>query len=172
MAAGKTSVGRLVAERLEWPLIDLDAEVERVAGRPIPEIFRREGEEGFRELEARVTRELSLPERAVVATGGGWMARPGLRSSWEDAVRIWLHVEAADVLARLGGELDSRPMLAGEPPEAAVRDLLEERRREYARAEIRVETTGRTTEEVAEEVLRAVAGRPSDGRTEGSEGGG
>ena len=155
MAAGKSTVGRLVAERLGWPFVDLDAEVERIAGLPVPEIFRRRGEEAFRELEGRVTRELSLPRRAVVAAGGGWMARPELRDRWDGAVRVWLQVGASEAMERLRGSLDSRPML-GEDARADLRRLLEERRDDYAGAELRVATGGKAPDRVADEVIRAL----------------
>ncbi len=157
MASGKTTVGRLVAERTGWRFVDLDREVERAAGRSVEEIFRSGGEEAFRELEARVTRETDLPERAVVATGGGWMARPELRDRWEGAVRVWLEVEPGDVMARLGDRVGSRPLLAGDSPARSARAILERRREDYARAEVRVDTTERSPEEVADEVLRRVA---------------
>lgn len=160
MAAGKTSVGRRLAERTGRAFVDLDAEVERLAGRSIPEIFRRQGEAAFRELEARVTRELSFPEPAVVAVGGGWMARPELRDRWDDAVRVWLRVEPDEVVDRLDGQLETRPVLTGGggSPDEVARRALADRRDDYARAEVHVDTSGRTVEEVAEEVLRRVPG--------------
>lgn len=157
MASGKTTVGRLIAERTGWHFVDLDREVERATGRSVEEIFRSDGEEAFRELEARVTREAALPERAVVATGGGWMARPELRDRWEGAVRVWLEVAPDDVLERLGDRVGSRPLLAGDSPARTARAILERRRGDYARAEVRVDTAERTPEEVADEVLRRVA---------------
>lgn len=154
MAAGKTSVGRGLADRLGARFVDLDAEVERLAGRSVAEIFEDEGEARFRELEARATRALRPESGTVVAVGGGWMARPELRDAWPDAVRVWLAVDAASAVARLGAGIGSRPLLEGTDPEAAARRLLEERRSDYERAEIRVETVGRTVEEVIDEVAR------------------
>lgn len=184
MAAGKTSAGRALARRTGYRFVDLDEEVERRAGRTVPEIFREEGEAGFRRLEAEVTRILdpplgSAPEAGavggpgpaggrgddpggadglVVATGGGWMARPELRDRWPDAVRVWLEVSPEEALRRLEGDLATRPMVDPDEPLASLRRTLERRRDDYARAEHRVSTVGRTPEEVAGRVLEALRG--------------
>jgi len=153
MAAGKTTVGRLLAARLGRPFVDLDEEVESVAGRPIAELFTSGGEAGFREMEARVTRELDGARDVVVATGGGWMARPELRDRWPDAVRVWLRVSPPMVVRRLRGRVEGRPMLNPEAPERSVRNLLDERLGDYARAELAVDTDGRTPEQVTDRIL-------------------
>ncbi len=153
MAAGKSTVGRRVAAELDRPFVDLDEAVEELAGRPVPEIFREEGEAVFRGLEARATRELDDRGEVVVAAGGGWMARPELRDRWEDAVRIWLRVDAREAVRRLEGRLTSRPMLDPDDPVGAARRLLEGRREAYALAEHSVDTVGRGPEEVTRAVL-------------------
>ncbi len=157
MAAGKTSVGRRLADRLGWRFVDLDREIERRAGRSVPEIFAAGGEERFRELEALATRELRPREPTVVAAGGGWMARAELRDAWPGAVRVWLDVDASTAVERLGDDVASRPLLDGPDPVAAARRLLEERRSDYGRAELRVDTVGRDADEVTDEVARRLA---------------
>lgn len=154
MAAGKSTVGRRLARRTGYGFVDLDRVVEELAGRPVPEIFREEGEAAFREMEARATRELDDRREVVVAAGGGWMARPELRDRWTGAVRVWLRVSPEEAVRRLEGSLASRPKLDPADPVAAARRLLERRRGDYARAEVAVDTAGRTPEEVAREVLR------------------
>lgn len=158
MAAGKTTVGRRLAERIGFRFVDLDREVERRAGRPIPQIFDEQGEPAFRALEAAVTRDLDPADGVVVAAGGGWMARPELRSRWPDAVRVWLRVSPGDAVSRLGDQVGSRPMLDPRDPEASAREILEDRRVEYQRAELSVDTGGVTPEEVVTRILDALAG--------------
>ncbi len=153
MAAGKSTVGRRVARDLGYGFVDLDEAVTELAGRPVPEIFRREGEAAFREMEARVTRRLDDRREVVVATGGGWMAREELRDRWDDAVRVWLRVEPEEAVRRLEGRVASRPLLDADDPVGAARRLLERRRDDYARAELSVDTGGRSPEEVARTVL-------------------
>lgn len=161
MAAGKTAVGRRVAERIGYRFVDLDREVERRAGRTVPEIFRLRGEEGFRELEAETTRALDDERGVVVAAGGGWMAREELRNRWRDQARVWLQVTPEAVMERLEGDLESRPMLDPDAPLASIRRLLRDREADYALAEYSVDTVGRGPDEVAERVVaKMTAGTP------------
>lgn len=156
MAAGKTVTGRRLARRTGRRFVDLDREVERRAGRAIPEIFRTEGEEGFRRREAEATFALDAPEEGpglVVAAGGGWMAREELRGRWPHAVRVWLRVSPEEALRRLEGDLASRPMVDPDRPLASLREILERRRDDYARAEHAVATDGRSPGRVAERIL-------------------
>lgn len=170
MAAGKSTVGRRLAERVGYRFVDLDEEVVRRAGRTIAAIFRRDGEPAFRRLEAEASRALDAQRAFVLAVGGGWMARPELRDRWPDAVRVWLRVGAAEAVARLEreGGLASRPLLDPVDPERAARELLAERETAYAAAEISVETEGRDPDAVVGEILRRLTGtRRVDGTRDG-----
>ncbi|MFQ5689655.1 MAG: shikimate kinase [Gemmatimonadota bacterium] len=180
MASGKSVVGPLLADRLGYRFLDLDERVERLAARPISEVFAAGGESAFRALEARANEELALAYAplagnpptpgtegsegsgarpgVVIATGGGWMARPGLGLRWPGAVRVWLRVSPEAVLKRLGSEIRARPMIDPDAPERSIRSLLRAREPHYARAEIAVDTDGRTPREVAEEIDRRLRG--------------
>jgi len=155
--AGKTVVGELLAARLDWPFLDLDSEVERAAGCSIADLFAREGERAFRDLEGRVTRAAAVESRTVVSTGGGWMARPELRDIWPDAVRVWLRVEPGSAVSRLARNRSTRPLLAGPDPEAALRRLLADRLPAYRLAEIAVRTDGLAPEAVVDATLDRLA---------------
>jgi len=151
--AGKTAVGRLLARRLRWRFLDLDSEVENLSGRSIAEIFATNGEQAFRDLEARVTESASIAGTTVVSTGGGWMARPELRDRWPGALRIWLSVEPASAVARLAEARSTRPLLAGPDPEAELTRLLAGRLPAYRLAEYSVRTDGLAPEAVVEAIL-------------------
>ena len=155
--AGKTVVGRLLASRLDWSFVDLDAEVERVKGRSIADVFTDQGEPAFRELEHRVTRSVAVDSRTVVSTGGGWMVRPELRETWPDAVRVWLQVEPGSAAARLALDRSTRPLLAGPDPEDDLRRLLARRLSGYRLAEIVVGTDGLAPEAVVDAILDGLA---------------
>jgi len=155
--AGKTVVGRLLAQRLAYTFLDLDSEVEHIAGRSIADLFAREGEGAFRDLEGQVTRSASVDSETVVSTGGGWMARPELRDMWPDAVRIWLRVEPESAASRLAREGSTRPLLAGPDPESVLRRLLADRLVAYQMAEIAVRTDGLAPEAVVVAILETLA---------------
>jgi shikimate kinase len=155
--AGKTVVGRLLAQRLAYTFLDLDSEVEHIAGCSIADLFTREGEGAFRDLEGQVTRSASVDSETVVSTGGGWMARPELRDMWPDAVRIWLRVEPESAVSRLARDGSTRPLLAGPDPEWELRRLLADRLAAYQMAEVAVRTDGLAPEAVVGAILERLA---------------
>lgn len=155
--AGKTVVGRLLAQRLAYTFLDLDSEVERRAGCSIADLFAAEGERTFRDLEGQVTRSAAVDSETVVSTGGGWMDRPELREMWPDAVRIWLRVEPKSAVSRLARERSTRPLLAGPDPESELRRLLAGRLAAYQMAEIAVRTDGLAPEAVVVAILDRLA---------------
>lgn len=159
MASGKSTVARRLARRLGRAVIDLDDEVEEYAGRPIEELFARGGESTFRQLEAQATRESPARDDVVIATGGGWMARPELRERWPNAIHVWLRVSPREAMRRIGDRIRSRPMIDPADPEGSIRRLLESREPAYRRAEIHVETDGKTPERVVEEIESALRSR-------------
>ncbi len=131
MGAGKSAVGGRIAGRLGLPFIDLDARIERRAGRAIADIFANEGEAFFRDLETRETRAIAAP--AVIALGGGAFITPALREmSRERGVSVFLEWPFEVLLARAGGDVN-RP-LAREPE--AMKRLYEARAPIYRTADL------------------------------------
>jgi shikimate kinase len=158
MGAGKSTVGRLLARRLGTDFIDLDEEIERRAGMSISEVFATRGEQGFRGLEAETLAEVADGPAAIVACGGGCVARDESRALLANAgtAVVYLEVTAEEALARVGDTSD-RPLLAvGDAPEAA-RTLLAARKALYgAVADVVVDTAGLTAEQVADAVVAAL----------------
>lgn len=182
--AGKSTIGPLLARRLGYRYVDLDREVEELAGATIPHLFRVGGEAEFRRFEARAASRAARATEVVVATGGGWMARRDIDRTSGGRVRVWLRVRPETAIHRLSREgAEARPLLAGSDPEAALAALLAEREAAYAEAEVVLETDGREPEDVAEVALKSLrrftarppedsAGRPegpSEARSEGQE---
>ncbi len=153
---GKSTVGPLVAERLGFRFVDLDAEIERTAGRPVAEIFRAEGEEAFRRYETEALRRLGAAGGLVVATGGGVVLRPeNRRLMAETGLVVCLEARPETILRRLADQVPTRPLLAGPDPAARIAGLKEYRQPFYATADWVVYTDLLTPEEAAAEVVRA-----------------
>lgn len=153
---GKSTVGPTVARRLGFDFIDLDAEIERAAGRPVPEIFRADGEEAFRRLETEALRRLAARDRLVVATGGGVVLRPeNRRLMAESGLVVCLEARPETIARRLEALAPTRPLLAGPDPAARIAGLKEYRQPFYATADWVVQTDLLSPEEVAAEVIRA-----------------
>lgn len=161
MGSGKTTVGRLVAEKLGRPFVDTDALIVQKAGCPIPALFAREGEAGFRELETAVLK--GLPDGLVVATGGGLVLREENRAHLQATGRvIWLRVPPAELLRRLsqGDGIKKRPLLQGADPGGKLAALVAEREDLYrAVADVIVETAGLRPHQSAAAVIKALEAR-------------
>lgn len=116
MGAGKTSIGQALAERLGWPFTDTDDEIVACTGSSIPELFARDGEPAFRQVESEVvTRTLALPGPRVIAVGGGAVVNAANRAGLRDrATVVWLRARVTTLAARVGGG-DGRPMLRPSP---------------------------------------------------------
>src|SRR5256886_2321985 len=132
--SGKTTVGRLVAERLGAGFVDVDAIIERREGRPITLIFAEKGEAAFREMERKEMETALAAEPAVIAPGGGWAAQPGaIDSAKSHALVIYLYTRP-ETAAQRAGTAGTRPLLSGEDPVGRMRQLHKERESFYRNA--------------------------------------
>jgi len=154
MGSGKTSTGRPLAERLGYGFVDADAVIEQAAGCRIPEIFERDGEEGFRKLESQVLSAISQRHSLVVATGGGVVTQPENWGLLHSGIVIWLDVVSDQLLQRLKADSTVRPLLQTADPEAALNTLLNERRPLYAEADLTVVINDEAPETVADGILQ------------------
>lgn len=154
MGAGKTKVGRIVAERLGYRFVDLDREIETEASLPVSEIFARRGEEVFRDLEHEALRRVAAGSpRTVVATGGGTLAFPRNRTLVESSgVSVWLRPSFETLIARLeGGRPGARPLFRGRE---SARELYRRRLPAYRTADLVIEVAPEdTAHEVADRVV-------------------
>ena len=157
--AGKTTVGKNVAERLERPFVELDALIEEEAGLGLSEIFALHGESYYRRLERDVLARFVAAERGAVLATGGSLATE--RSTFEllkgSAVTVWLKAKPEQHLERVALQGDRRPMAGRTDPLAELRTLLKDREPLYREAEIIVDTSALTPDGVTEEILRMIA---------------
>jgi 3-dehydroquinate synthase len=161
MGAGKTTVGRILAERWGVPFRDTDDDVERAAGRPISDIFVDSGEAHFRALEREAVSHALAEHGGVLAVGGGAVMTPETRSLLAGHAVVFLRVGLSDAAARVGLGV-SRPLLLGNV-RGTLKSLLDERTPVYeAVAGASVDTDGRTPDEVADLVQEALEVAASD----------
>ena len=158
MGSGKSSVGRVLAKRIGIPFVDLDAEMVADDGRSINDIFALEGEQFFRSLASTRLERVLAGNRAVIATGGGVVITDAKRSiTHSKGIVVNLVVSLPQVLKRLQGATD-RPLFAGSNAVNSVKLLMDGREQFYAAADIRIDTDGKSVEDVAAEILRFVEG--------------
>ncbi len=153
MGVGKTTVGRLLATRLEYTFVDSDAEAEKEAGMRIGEVFASLGEPAFRALERGVVQRLSAEDEQVIALGGGAVLDPLNIERLRCSSRMVLLTASPEEIS-LRTRLDTtRPLLEGEDRLGRIRRLLDERRERYlAAADMVVDTNGVPPIRVAEAI--------------------
>lgn len=156
MGTGKTTVGRVVADRLGRQFFDTDEEIERQEKMPIPKIFESHGEPYFREVEKNLCKDLMSRKDCVVATGGGMPVDPENRRVLNSAgVVICLRSSASEILSRVKSA-SGRPMLQDTSLDLRVAELLKKREPAYAALPFHVDTTEISVDEVAQRILRIV----------------
>ena len=151
MGTGKTTVGRILADRLGYGFVDTDEVIESRAG-PIPEIFERDGEAAFREMERSVARELAERASLVIASGGRMMLDSECVACLEPTADVVCLTASPDTVIERIGDTGGRPLLDVPDASRRVRELLDERAEGYARF-ASMDTDGRSADEVADAVM-------------------
>ncbi|MGV8833681.1 MAG: shikimate kinase [Devosia sp.] len=156
MGAGKTTVGRRLAARLNRQFLDSDEEIEKAAQMTIPEIFERRGEAEFRTGETRVIARVMKNQDVVLATGGGAFVNPETRALIKgEAISVWLKAEI-DILFERVSRRSNRPLLKTANPRATLKKLIDDRYPVYAKADVTVISRDVPQEAVASDVVDAV----------------
>ena len=159
MGAGKSSIGRKLAQRVGLPFVDADSEIESAAGMSISEIFSKHGEAYFRAGEARVIARLLDGGPQVLATGGGAFMHPQSREAIRaKGISIWLKADY-DVLMKRIKRRSDRPMLKTDDPGETLRRLMQERDPVYAEADVTVHSRDVPHEIIIAEIVSAAAAR-------------
>ena len=157
MGAGKSSIGRPVAQQLGLPFVDTDAEIERVSRMTIAELFAAYGEQEFRALETRVIKRLLKGGPRVVSTGGGAFINESTRLHVKrGSLSVWLKADL-DVLWDRVNKRDTRPLLKTENPKQTLENLMNARYPIYAEADITVLSRDVNKDIMVREVLAAIA---------------
>jgi shikimate kinase len=157
MGAGKTVIGRKVADMLELPFADSDQEIESVSRMTIPELFATYGEDEFRALERRVIARLLEDGPQVLSTGGGAFMNEETRCAIaQHGVSIWLKADLNTLMHRVT-KRKNRPLLNTEDPRAVMQRLMEIRYPIYEQADVTVQTRDEPKEVIATEVVESLA---------------
>ncbi len=157
MGVGKSTIGRLLADRLGWPFIDSDEEIEQAAGMPIAEMFERYGEAEFRDGERRVIARLIDDGPKVIATGGGAFVDDTTRNLIMAQCRsVWIDAEL-DVLVERVSRRNHRPLLIGRDPRTVLTELAGKRTPFYEQADIHVRSDGGPHARTVDAIMEALA---------------
>jgi shikimate kinase len=152
--AGKSTVGRMVAEKLGRTFLDFDAEIERREGMPITQIFGERGEGGFRELERKLTEEVKEFGNMVLAPGGGWITDPAVVALIRPPAKmVYLRVRPEMALKRLTGEAGGRPLLNRPDPLGEMNKLMETRKALYMASDLEIGTELLTVQQVTDQIV-------------------
>ena len=155
MGTGKTTVGRAVAQRMGFQVLDSDHEIERQQRKTIPEIFAQDGEPAFRAMEREFIERGHPAERTLVACGGGLVVQPGMLALLKSkGVVVCLHASLETILTRTARQRN-RPLLEVENPEERVRTLYAAREPIYKQSGTVILTDSRPLADIAAHVLRA-----------------
>jgi shikimate kinase len=155
MGTGKTVVGKRLAEKLGKEFLELDAIIEKKAGKSIPEIFRQDGEISFRELEIAVTREVANVRNAVIACGGGIVLNKiNIDRLRKECVIVCLTASPQVIIKRTSGDTDERPLLAVSDRAWQIEELMKFREPYYkGSADIMINTSRMNTDSVVERII-------------------
>ena len=156
MGTGKTAVGKILAQKFSLKLVDLDNLIEQEMGMSISDIFFNFGEPYFRDLEKEIVRRISFKKNLVIATGGGVVLDDeNMENLRRHGILITLMASVEEIYRRIS-QTKNRPLLDVPYPEKTIKEMLELRRPRYELADFTVNTSGRSVEDVAEEILRKI----------------
>lgn len=157
MGAGKSTIGRRLAQKLGLAFVDADAEIEQAAGKSVVDIFKDHGEQYFREGERKVIARLLESGPQVLATGGGaYMNEETRRNIARLGISVWLKADVSLLMKRVRRR-DTRPLLKAEDPERIMSDLIEARYPIYSQADITVESRDIPHSSIVSDVIRSLA---------------
>lgn len=156
MGTGKSTLGRLLAQRLGYRFIDTDSEIEARIGHSIARLFSERGEASFRQLEEELVAELAEQSGLVISTGGGLVLNPrNVTALRKNGQIICLTATPEEILARVSAQEHIRPLLQEADPLKKIRELLRQRSAAYAQFP-QLPTSGRTPEELIDRLLERI----------------
>ncbi len=157
MGTGKSTVGSRLAQRLKRKFVDMDREIERVVGMTVSDIFKRYGEIRFRSEEKLMVQKLARESGLVIAAGGGVVLDQGnIDTLSRNGIIIWLEATPTAILERVNRKKGTRPLIKKDVKLQDIEEMLKAREALYAQADYRVNTSGKSPEQVANEIIEVV----------------
>ena len=158
MGSGKTEVGKRLAKRLGYTFIDTDLLIEEKTGKSISEIFSRDGELFFRDIETLILKELTGINKHVISTGGGIVTREeNILHLRKIGFIIWLKASPETIFKRVNTETH-RPLLKVDNPLEKIKRLMSQREQSYSEADLTIDTDGLEVEDIVNNIIRQAAG--------------
>ena len=163
MGTGKTVVGKVLAEKLDKEFVELDALIERKAGKTIPELFHQNGEIAFRDLEIEATKEVSGKKDVIIACGGGVVLNKiNIDRLKKESLIVYLKASPRVILKRTSSDTNERPLLKADNKALAVKELLKFRQPFYERVvDITIDTSKLDINSVVEQIVAKVKANES-----------
>jgi shikimate kinase len=156
MGCGKSTIGKLLAQKLNMDFVDIDQKIEEQEGITISEIFANKGEAAFREIETKLLKTFSSSSNLVLATGGGAVQKEeNIATLKENCATIYLKASPEVLFDRIKDD-KSRPLLQNNNPLETLRELLNKREANYLKADIIVETEHKSVDEILDEITKNV----------------
>ncbi|MFH0703143.1 MAG: shikimate kinase [bacterium] len=154
MGCGKTTIGRLIAEKLNKKFVDTDELIEKEMQKNINEIFKLYGENFFRELESKIIKKITLEINQVISTGGGIVEIPeNIECLKQNSMIFYLYAPVEELFRRIKNE-NNRPLLKNDNPLETLEKLLNKRERFYNRANIKINTVNKEFDKIISEIIR------------------
>lgn len=156
MGAGKTTVGELLATKLNRELKDIDRVIEQEQKKSIIEIFTDDGEEAFRKLESETIEKFSNMSDLIISTGGGALEKANnLSNLQKNGIIIYLKADIEELFKRVKNETQ-RPLLKEQDPLEVIKKLIKKREKFYLMADITIITDNKSPEKITEEIIKAI----------------
>ena len=159
MASGKSQTGPKLAELLQYKFIDVDNLVEKVAQKPINDIFQEAGENVFRDFETQCLKEIIKVPSLVVSTGGGVIIKSENWGILRQGIIVWLDINEDIAIERLKSETDSRPLLKNNDIRGNYLQIFNSRKDLYSQADIRIKVQNHSVEEVSQIIINQIGNK-------------
>ena len=156
MGCGKSQTGSKLAELLKYKYIDLDLLIEKLAKKSINQIFNDEGEDDFRELEAKCLKETIKIPSLVISTGGGIVTKLENWGILRQGIIAWIDLDKDIAIERLKNEIENRPLLQGKNLDDLYMRIFQSRENLYSQADLRIKVKKENIEEVAMKIINAI----------------